>query len=246
MNGAVIVEINDQVNPPDLFPEIINEAQSQIGLYDGFFTNPAVTGSVVDYNGFADLTPFVGETAEKIAEWDDILLGYRKWVAQYEKKILMFPIDGDFFSMFYRRDVLEAFGLKVPRTWEEYNEVAKATHNQTFEGKVLTGSCIGRSINCAGAYWANTVIASYTQTHGASTGHLFDTKDMMPLTGPVLEEAMLMMEQQAKYGSVDGTFIYIYLFFIYTTTCMLLCNCPSLAFFRLTSSFCCCFCSDRV
>jgi hypothetical protein len=78
MNGAVIVEINDKVDAADLFPNIINEAVSQIGLYDGFFTNPTVTGSVVEYNGFADLTPFIGETAEKIAEWDDILLGYRK------------------------------------------------------------------------------------------------------------------------------------------------------------------------
>jgi multiple sugar transport system substrate-binding protein len=225
MNGAVIVEINDQVDPPDLFPNIINEAQSQIGLYDGFFTNPSVTGSVVEYNGFADLTPFVGETVEKLAEWEDILLGYRKSVAQYEKKILMFPVDGDMLSMFYRRDVLDAFGLKVPRTWEEYTAVAKATHNQTFDGKVLTGSCVGRSIGCAGAYWANLVISSYTQTNGPSTGHLFDTADMMPLTGPVMEEALLMMENQVKYGSVDGTCIYIYL----------LCTCTCLACRRLTT-----------
>jgi ABC-type glycerol-3-phosphate transport system substrate-binding protein len=206
MNGAVIVEINDQVAAVDLFPNIINEAVSQIGLYDGFFTNPTVTGSVVEYDGFADLTPFIGETAEKIAEWDDILLGYRKWVAQYEKKILLFPVDGDIFSMFYRRDVLKAFNLTVPRTWEEYTAVAAAVHNQTHEGKVLTGSCIGRSIGCAGAYWANLVISSYTQTHGASTGHLFDTADMTPLTGPVLEEALLMLEMQVKYGSEYGTF----------------------------------------
>jgi ABC-type glycerol-3-phosphate transport system substrate-binding protein len=134
-------------------------------------------------------------------------LGYRKWVAQYDQKILLFPLDGDFFSMYYRRDVLKAFNLTVPRTWEEYTAVAAAVHNQTFDGKVLTGSCIGRSIGCAGAYWANLVISSYTQTHGASTGHLFDTTDMTPLTGPVLEEALLMLEMQSKYGSEKGTFV---------------------------------------
>jgi multiple sugar transport system substrate-binding protein len=213
MNGAVIVEINE-VAPPDLFPNIINEAQSQIGLYDGFFTPPAVTGSVVEFDGFHDLTPFVRETAEKAAAWDDILLGYRQIVAQYENRILMFPIDGDFFSMFYRRDVLEAFGLQVPRTWEEYTAVAAATHNQTFEGKVLTGSCVGRKIDCGGPFWANLVISSYTQTHGPSTGHLFDTQDMSPLAGPVLEEALLMLENQSKYGSEDGTFITL-IYYVY-------------------------------
>jgi multiple sugar transport system substrate-binding protein len=206
VNGAVIVEIN-VIDAADLFPNIINEAQSQLGLYDGFFTNPSVTGSVVEYEGFADLTPFIGETSEKTAEWEDILLGYRKWIAQYEGKVLMFPIDGDFFSMYYRTDVLAAFNLTVPRTWEEYAEVAAATHNQTFEGKVLSGSCVGRMFNCAGPYWANLVISSFTQTHGASTGHLFDTADMNPLTGPVLEEVLRLMELQVKYGSAEGMYI---------------------------------------
>jgi hypothetical protein len=31
--------------------------------------------------------------------------------------------------------------LTVPRTWE-YTAVAAALHNQTYEGKVLTGSCM--------------------------------------------------------------------------------------------------------
>jgi hypothetical protein len=48
---------------------------------------------------------FIGESAEKIAEWDDILLGYRKGST---KRKSSFPVDGDIFSMFYRRDVLKA------------------------------------------------------------------------------------------------------------------------------------------
>lgn len=204
MQGAVKVEIV-QIDPADLFPNIINEAQSQIGLYDGYFTGPAVTGSVVEYNGFADLTGYISETAERTEQWADMLLGYRQWVAQYQDKILMFPLDGDIFSMYYRRDILEAFDLPIPRTWEEYAEVAEATHGKTFDGKVLTGSCVGRSINCAGAYWANLVIASLTQTNGAWQGHLFDTADMKPLTGIVLEEALRLLELQVKYGPPEGT-----------------------------------------
>jgi ABC-type glycerol-3-phosphate transport system substrate-binding protein len=206
MQGAVKIEIV-QVEPADLFPNIINEAISQIGLYDGFITSPIVTGSVVQYDGFADLTPFIQETAERAASWADVLLGYRKWVAQYQEKIIMFPLDGDMFSLFYRRDVLEEFKLPVPRTWDEYAATAEAVHGKVFQGNVLQGSCIGRTPNCAGVYWANLVIASMTQTEGAWQGHLFDTADMLPLTGPVLEETLRLMELQAKYGSPDGTFL---------------------------------------
>jgi hypothetical protein len=42
------------------------------------------------------------------------------------------PVDGDIFSMFYRRDVLKAFNLTVPRT--EVRRFA-AVHNQTYEAR---------------------------------------------------------------------------------------------------------------
>jgi hypothetical protein len=44
--------------------------------------------------------------------------------------------------MFYRRDVLKLPNLTVPRTWK--NIPVAAAIQQAFEGKVLTGSCIGQ------------------------------------------------------------------------------------------------------
>jgi multiple sugar transport system substrate-binding protein len=205
MNGTVLIKIILLNDSATLFGEIVDEAVNKLGLYDGYFTTPEVTGSVVEYGGFADLTPYALETQERRLDWADILPGYRNWNAQYEGKILLYPIDGDILSMFYRKDILEEFNLPVPRTWEEYVEVAAATHGKVFEGKKLVGSCVGRSVGCAGQYWANMVISTMTQTTGPSSGHLFDTADMTPLTGLVLEEALRLLELQAKYGPPDGT-----------------------------------------
>jgi multiple sugar transport system substrate-binding protein len=189
----------------ELSPNIVNEATSKTGLLDGFITPPGVMGSIVEEDGWADLKPFIEESTTNTKDWSDILLSYRKWISQYQDRILMFPLDGDVLSLFYRKDALEAFDLGVPRTWDEYNEVAAALHGKVFKNNTLVGSCIGRVKGCAGAYWANLVLSSMTQTSGTSSGHLFDTRDMKPLLGEALIKALELMEGQAQYGA-DGEF----------------------------------------
>jgi hypothetical protein len=201
-NGAVRVEFV-RVPSSEIDGDVINEATSQIGLYDGFLTGPLVAGSVVQYNGWADLTSYVQESAGNAADWAEIFLGYRKWIAQYEGKIIMYPLDGDLLHMYYRKDILETYGLTVPRTWEEYNAVANATHGIVFENRKMVGSCVGRLKSCAGAYWANQILATMTQTEGPWSGHLFDTANMKPLSGAALERTLMLLEEQVKFGPPD-------------------------------------------
>lgn len=191
------------VSLAELSPNIINEAISKTGLFDGFVTPPEVMGSIVQEEGWADLSPYIESSTSRIQDWSDILLSYRKWISQYQNQILMFPLDGDVLSLFYRKDVLEEFGLEVPRTWDEYNDVAAATHGKVLKNQTLTGSCVGRAVGCAGSYWANLVLSSMTQTSGTSSGHLFDSSDMAPLLGEALIQALEWMEGQVKYGSED-------------------------------------------
>lgn len=199
----VNVEVILVDNNPELSENIINEAKSKTGLFDIFITPPDVMGDIAEENGWADLTSFVDSSKERTEEWSDIFVGYRKWISQFQDKILMYPLDGDVLSMFYREDVLEEFGLKVPRTWEEYNAVASATHGKSYKNQTLVGSCVGRVKGCAGAYWANLVLSSMTQRNGMSSGSLFDTSDMKPLLGEALVQALEWMEIQAKFGASD-------------------------------------------
>jgi multiple sugar transport system substrate-binding protein len=160
----------------------------------------------VEYNGFADLTPYIQESSSRINDWSDVLLGYRQYIAQYDSRILMYPLDGDTFSLYYRRDIFEHFNLQVPRTWDEYVAVAAAIHDQEYENTTLIGNCIGRINSCAGAYWANMILSTMTQTHGTSSGFMFDTADMTPLTGPALEETLRLLEEQVPYGAPEGMY----------------------------------------
>lgn len=202
LNPSVNVEMV-VVSLSELSPNIINEATSKTGLFDGFITPPGVMGSIVEADGWADLKPYIEASTSRIQDWSDILLSYRKWIAQYQDRILMFPLDGDVLSLFYRKDVLEEFGLEVPRTWDEYNAVAAAVHGRVSKNKTLVGSCVGRVVGCAGSYWANLVLSSMTQSSGTSSGHLFDSGNMTPLLGEALLKALEWMEGQVKYGPGD-------------------------------------------
>lgn len=128
-----------------------------------------------------DLGKFVRESA--VLDWLDVFLAFREVTTVYEGKVYMIPLDGDVLSFFYRRDILEHFNLKVPRTWDEYAEVAEAVHGKTYNGTTLSGSCVGRVEGCVGSYWANLVHSSYTQSGGTKTGHMFNPRDMSPLAG---------------------------------------------------------------
>ena len=114
----------------------------------------------------------------------------------------MVPFDGDLLHLFYNKEILDYYNFQPPRTWQEYNQIAEEVHGQVFPptNKTLMGSCIGRQPQCAGPYWAVQVLSSMTQTGGSSTGHLFDTKDMKPLTDDALMETLKIFEMQHKYG----------------------------------------------
>jgi multiple sugar transport system substrate-binding protein len=201
--GRVIVKFH-AMTFPDLFKNIIDQAATKSNLYDGFVTPPTIAGSIVEYDGWQDLAPYIQADGNRAADWADILLGYRQSIAAYQGQTIMYPLDGDILSLYYRDDVLKHFNLTVPRTWDEYNEVARAVHGQEFDNTTLIGSCVGRVKDFAGPYWANLVISSMTQTRGQFEGHLFSTEDMQPLTGPAIEKALEWMEGQVQYGMEGG------------------------------------------
>lgn len=186
---------------PALFEEIENDARAGGGLYDAYYTNPVILGTAAMLNGFLDLTPHV--KASPYADWIDVLSALRTYVTSFEDKIYIILLDGDTHTMFYRKDILEAFNLTVPRTWNEYTEVAKAIHGKEFNNITMSGSCVSRIQGDHAMYWHHLILSTITQTQGTSDGSLFDTKDMSPLTGEAAAEMLRIHEEHSKYGSWD-------------------------------------------
>lgn len=200
--GKVKIEIKIVPTLTQLYEEIENDARSGGGLFDAYYANPVILGTAATLGGLLDLTPFVKESP--FADWTDVLLALRTYVTSFEDKIFLILLDGDTHTMFYRKDVLEEFGLQPPRTWNEYAKVAEAVHGKIFNGIELSGSCVSRIQGDHAMYWSHLILSTITQTEGTSTGSLFDTKDMTPLTGEAVAEMLRISEEQAKFGTPDG------------------------------------------
>ncbi|TIT19701.1 MAG: extracellular solute-binding protein, partial [Mesorhizobium sp.] len=124
----------------------------------------------------------------------------------YSGKTYMITLDGDFHMMYYRKDVLEAAGLAVPKTWDEYLEVAKATHGKDMSGDGTPdfGSCIAKKRNAQSYWFVTDVVGSMTQSKGTSQGTFFNTKDMTPLVNnDAFRKALDFLSESTKYGPPD-------------------------------------------
>ena len=201
-NNTIRIQVRTTPTMPELYAEIESDARSGGGLFDAYFTNPIIIGTAAVLGGFLDLAPFIKKDG---AEWTDVLPVFRTHVTNFQDKIYMILLDGDIHALFYRRDVLEHFGLTVPRTWDEYIHVAKSVHGKVYNNITLSGSCISRIYGDHAQYWAHLVLATITQTKGTAQGSLFDTKDLTPLTGEAMAEMLRIHEEMATYGTPDGT-----------------------------------------
>ena len=197
-----VIGVGDRV---DFNEEALIDATANI--YDGYFFEQGMTGDMMELNGFADLTEFVSESQE--LAWTDIFPFNREHQALYDSKVLSIPCDGDIFSLFYRKDLFDQYNVSVPRTWDEYSEVAaffdgmqvpNAYGNGTQE---LSGSCIERG-NLGMAGFVFLVHASTVQTEGTASGIFFDQDTFEPLLGEAFAETLRHLENQVKYGAPDG------------------------------------------
>ena len=60
--------------------------------------------------------------------WNNMLAACRVNVNKFEDASCVVPAQGNVLSMRCRRDVLEQFGLPMPKTWKDHSNVAAATH----------------------------------------------------------------------------------------------------------------------
>ncbi|KAL7548596.1 hypothetical protein ACHAWF_011875 [Thalassiosira exigua] len=190
--------------------EVKFDVFSGASQFDGYIVTPLWIGELAE--GLFETTDFMKDATVDPTHWTDVLLFYREVISSYDNKLYLLPFDGDVFSMFYRRDLLEKYGKDVPRTWDEYNEVASFFHgkaetivheNGTETEVTLSGSCVGRAPACGNPYWAQAVLATMTQAKGTYEGSLFDSSNLAPLLGPAMEEALRILGEQTLHGAPD-------------------------------------------
>ena len=185
----------------DLYTKLLTDWSSGTNSIDASVFAPQW---MVDYiaGGFLeDLTDRVAK--DKDLKEEDVAPFFRNFSQNYNGKVYMLTLDGDFHMMYYRSDIFAANGLKAPKTWDDYLAAAKALHGKDLNGDGTPdyGSCISKKRN-AQAYWFVTSIAGgFTQSKGTAQGAFFDTRNLKPLVNnEAFSKALDILKETTKYG----------------------------------------------
>ena len=188
----------------DLYQKILTDWASGTNSVDAAVFAPQWMVDYIAGGYLEDLTPLV--ESDQAIQQDDVGAFFRDFSQKYDDKIYMITLDGDFHMMYYRKDVLEEAGLEVPRTWDEYLEVAKAVHGKDMDGDGTPdfGSCIAKKRNAQSYWFVMDVVGSMTQSKGTSQGAFFNTADMSPLVdNEGFRKALDFLSESTEYGPPD-------------------------------------------
>mmetsp|Transcript_13961 Transcript_13961/g.42032 ORF Transcript_13961/g.42032 Transcript_13961/m.42032 type:complete len:818 (+) Transcript_13961:60-2513(+) len=193
--------------------EIKNDLLLNSPQFDGFMFAPAW---ITDYvlcdacpgpNVLAPLTDLV--KADKPLDWFDVATFFRAFSSSYNSEIYAIPLDGDIHYFYYRKDVLEANNLEVPRTWEEYLhacEVLAALPDKDWNNDGEQGfvSCIPKKNGDLGYWFVYDVAGAYIQSQGTKAGAFFDIDTMEPLVdNPAFRKALELYKATNEFGPVN-------------------------------------------
>ena len=200
--GAKIVVT--EVPFAEIFPKIQTDWTTGTNSIDvGVFA--AGWGVELDAAGLLeDLDPYLAKDTK--IDTADIAPYFREFGQKVGGKTKMLMVDGDFQMIYYRKDVLEANGQAVPKTWDDYLKVAAAIHGKDMNGDGVAdyGSCIFKKRNAQSYFAIQTVAAAYVQTQGTSQGFHFDGATMKPvINNAAWKKAFEVYKETGKYGPAE-------------------------------------------
>ncbi len=105
--------------------------------YDVAYVSSDWPPAWINANALMDLDQFINDPSVvakdfNIKSYEPAINSFR-----FDGKTYAFPSEGDTAWMFYRKDLLEAKGLKVPETWDEYLAAAKELTTADTYGAVI-------------------------------------------------------------------------------------------------------------
>lgn len=175
-----------ELSNPDQYSKAVAEHIAGSGAFDVLDISPAWTPSLADGGVIAPLDDYIKEYMNP-ADLEDYHPLYRA-LPTYKGKIWGFFDDGDMFALYYRKDIFEdpklmaAYEakfdkkLEVPKTWEDYAQVAQFITDQMAPN--VYGAGHFRKAGSPGNQF------DFLQQFRANGGQLFDDNMKAQLASP--------------------------------------------------------------
>jgi ABC-type glycerol-3-phosphate transport system substrate-binding protein len=134
----------------DLTDLIIQDVQSGTGEYDVFDYLYYGLGALVEGGALVDLTAWIA--GQKDIDASDFLPSIHDAYTLYQGRRYALPYDGDQHLVYYNKSLLDTYGLQPPKTWDEYDAIAKTItegSDGSHYGAILQGQPDPLVLGCA-------------------------------------------------------------------------------------------------
>ncbi|MEU0948543.1 sugar ABC transporter substrate-binding protein [Streptomyces canus] len=138
------------VDYSQLTDRIIQDVRSGDGKFDIFDFYYYGLGAIAEAGALVDLTGWIATNPDLRAY--DFLPSLYDAYTLYRGRRYALPYDGDQHLIFYNRELLDAYGLEPPKTWNAYDAIARKVTkggNGQHYGAVVQGQPEPMALGCA-------------------------------------------------------------------------------------------------
>jgi len=144
------IKVNYEHLPENQFREkLLTDLSTRGSAYDGF-----MTGYITDWQyaagGWVEpLDKYINDPKLTAPDWDfsdffDTLIKVNRWNGQPGKGVgegplYALPVNEEGYALFYRKDIFEKEGLRVPTTWTELIQDAAKLNGKVYDGQKISG-----------------------------------------------------------------------------------------------------------
>jgi multiple sugar transport system substrate-binding protein len=188
-----------------IYDKALLDASTGTNAFDAYVFDPQWMGDFTGPGYLLDLTDRVNNDPQ--LDWQDVGPFFRDFNATYNGKVYTIPLDGDFHMVYYRKDILDADGVKPPATWDDYLAVAEKYNGKDLNGdnEPDYGSCIAKKKGAQSYWWIISLAGGLLQSQGTGQGAFFDTTNMNPLFGQneAMTKALETYAKTTQFGPPD-------------------------------------------
>ena len=129
--------------------KILTELQSGAGTYDAFMTSQPMNYQYAAAGWIENLQPWVDNTKQTSPDYNlkdffPALIKAERWNktdfgGARQGQLWAIPANEEGYALFYRKDILQKNGIKVPQTIDDLVAAAAKLNGTTFDGKKISG-----------------------------------------------------------------------------------------------------------
>lgn len=139
----------DVLSEEEYREKLLIDLSTGAGTYDIFMTGPVSNWQYAPAGWIEPLDKYIEDPKLTSPDWDfadfwPSLIAASRWNMTPgsgigEGSLWALPVNEEGYALFYRKDLFEAKGIKVPETYQELYETAKMLNGTEWDGKKIAG-----------------------------------------------------------------------------------------------------------